>query len=323
MTPTLPDLNSLWLVMPEIWLTLGMCVVLLVPFIRRSSWFLPAVGTLVSLGLALVATLGTFSEIRDTGLNHFAVMLTIDPLSQFFKVMLLVFTMLIILQWLIINRRETGVAVYDTPDFLCLLLGATLGMALMASASNLLMIFVATEAASMPSFVLAGFRKKHRVGSEGSLKYVIFGSAASAIMLYGMSLIYGYTGTLDLGQVCGRGYGEDVPAAGGGAVGDVAGIAFKLSAVPLHFWCPDVFEGAPIEITTFLSVASKGAAVCLLMRVLHSFGMAGAVSRGDGYRCTNRVHGNSGCGGDLGGGDRDMGEPGGATSDADQTVVGL
>ncbi len=268
----LPSVETLRLVMPEIWLVVGMCAVILVPFVHRASIALPTVAALLSLVLAVVTSLVSLSHMPGPGQAVFDGMLTIDPLSQFFKVLLAIFTMLVLVQWLIVNRRDTGVGVYDTPDFMCLLLGATLGMALMASASNLVMIFVATETASMPSFVLAGFRKRQREGSEGSLKYVVFGSASSAVMLYGMSLIYGSAGTLNLSHVAAQAATGMTPLLAVGLAAMFAGIAFKLSAVPLHFWCPDVFEGAPIEVTTFLSVASKGAAVCLLMRVLDSFG---------------------------------------------------
>ena len=117
-------------------------------------------------------------------MHVFSGMLTIDPFSNFFKVLLLAFTLFVVAQWLMTSQRET--AVYDVPDFMCLLLGATVGMALMASASNLLMIFIAIEAASMPSFALAGFRKHHRRSTEGALKYVLFGAASSAVSVYGM-----------------------------------------------------------------------------------------------------------------------------------------
>ena len=259
--------------MPEIWLALGMCAVILVPFINRRSHLLPTLATLATLLLALAATVATLQNPDLMGPSVFNGMLTVDPFSQFFKLLLIVFTLLVVVQWMIGSRNDTSV--YDVPDFHCLLLGAAFGMALMASASNLLMIFIAIETASLPSFALAGFRKGHRVGTEGSLKYVVFGAASSAIMVYGMSLVYGMTGTLDLAGVAAS--AASVPSGfpallAVGLVAMFAGVAFKLSAVPLHFWCPDVFQGAAFEVTTFLSVASKGAAVALLLRILYVFG---------------------------------------------------
>lgn len=255
-------------VMPEVWLVLGMCAVILVPFINRGSHVLPLFTALAGIVLALVATI---SVIGEPGQSVFHGMLAIDPFSQFFKVLLLLFTLFIVVLWLMTTRDETHV--YDVPDYYCLLLGAVFGMALMASANNLLMIFIATEMASLPSFALAGFRKRHQVATEGSLKYVVFGAVSSAIMLYGMSLVYGMTGTLGLSGVAAAASQDFSPLLAIGLLAMFAGIAFKLSAVPLHFWCPDVFQGAPFEVTTFLSVASKGAAVVLLLRILHNFGV--------------------------------------------------
>jgi NADH-quinone oxidoreductase subunit N len=157
----------------------------------------------------------------------------------------------------------------DSADFYCLLLGATVGMCLMASANHLLMVFMAVEMASLPSYALAGFLKGRRQSSEASLKYVVYGGGASGIMLYGISLLAGKFGTAYLPDLA-----RLVPAAA--AAGDpvlllamlfvLIGLAFKLAAVPFHFWCPDVFEGAAAEVAAFLSVASKGAALALLGR---------------------------------------------------------
>ncbi|MBI1337397.1 MAG: NADH-quinone oxidoreductase subunit NuoN [Phycisphaera sp.] len=278
MVPQIPDWSNISLVMPEVFLVLGMCAVLLVPFIKRSSHTLPSAAAVVALALALVSAITSFGVMgKSEPQVWLSSMLTIDPFSQFFKILLCLFTLLVVAQWLATAKDQTHA--YDTPDFLCLILGAATGMALMSSAHNLLMIFIATESASLPSFALAGWRKRHRVGSESSLKYVLFGAAASAVSLYGMSLIYGTTGTLDL-----VGIAHSAVEAGGisplmavGLLAMFAGFAFKLSAVPLHFWCPDVFEGAPIAVTTFLSVASKGGAICLLLRVLDTFGATAPV----------------------------------------------
>ena len=270
MTLQLPSWDEIFLVMPEVWLAVGMCAVILVPFVNRRSDAWPTAATLATLVLALAWTVATLKYPGGAGRPVLHGMLTVDPFSQFFKLLLILFTLLVVVQWMFGARRDTSI--YDVPDFHCLLLGAAFGMALMASASNLLMIFVAIETASLPSFALAGFRKRHRVGTEGSLKYVIFGAASSAIMLYGMSLLYGTAGTLDLSGVAASASADFSPLCAVGLVMMFAGIAFKLSAVPLHFWCPDVFQGAAFEVTTFLSVASKGAAVALLLRILFVFG---------------------------------------------------
>src|SRR5213593_2356650 len=162
----------------------------------------------------------------------------------------------------------------DVPEFFALLLSATLGMSLMASTSDLLMLILAVEMASLPSYVLAGFSKTHRLGAEASLKYVLFGAATSAIMAFGLSYLYGLYGTLQVSEIGTAMARTGAMGAGGSALlavavfGLIVGIGFKISAVPFHFWCPDVFEGASIEVSAFLSVVSKGGALALLLRVM-------------------------------------------------------
>lgn len=261
--------GDLKMVMPEVILVITMCLVLIMPFIRKGNIALPVFVSMFGLFGALFYT--QFG--CDTAMQGlvFSDSLAIDPFSNFFKTILMIFAMLVIVLWVLFGRQKTHEL--DVPDFLCLLLGATFGMSLMASANNLLVIFIAIESASLPSYALAGFRKKNKTATEGSLKYVLFGSVSAAMMLYGMSFVYGASGSLQLADIANAlNLNGMTPLMTMGLVGLFGGLAFKLSAVPMHFWCPDVFEGAPTEVTTFLSVASKGAAVCLLVRILHNFG---------------------------------------------------
>jgi NADH-quinone oxidoreductase subunit N len=196
-------------------------------------------------------------------MDLFGGMLIFDRFSIFIKLFLFLFTGLVILLGMMtrIPDRE------DSADFCCLLLGATVGMSIMASANHLLMVFMGVEMASVPSYALAGYLKGRRDSSEAALKYVVYGGGAAGVMLYGISLIAGRFGT---------GYLPDVlfylstssldPLLLLGILFILVGIAFKLAAVPFHFWCPDVFEGAAAEVAAFLSVASKGAALALLAR---------------------------------------------------------
>ncbi|MFM8709262.1 MAG: NADH-quinone oxidoreductase subunit N, partial [Planctomycetia bacterium] len=170
----------------------------------------------------------------------------------------------------------------DGADFYTLVLGATLGMCLMASANHLLMVFMAVEMASVPSYALAGLLKGRKASSEAALKYAVYGAGAAGIMLYGISLMAGLLGTCHMPSMAteiarvvdaGTAGGSVMVLALGGLMVAV-GLAFKLSAVPFHFWCPDVFEGAAAEIGGFLSVASKAAAVALLLRVCFGLGVS-------------------------------------------------
>ncbi len=257
---------------PEAILIGTIVLVLLAPFFLRRSKLACAAISLVGLFLAFAATL--FIGTHDFG-EQFHGMLVIDPFGRMWKGILFLFTVGIIVLWL--SSVASHFHESDGPEFFTLLLSATLGLSLMGQTSNLLMIFLAIELASLPSYVLAGFRKTHRVGAEASLKYVLFGAASSAIMVYGLSLLYGLFGTLQLSSIASQlTSGVTVnPTLLSIAIGAViVGIAFKIAAVPFHFWCPDVFEGASVDVTAFLSVASKGAAIILLSRVLMT--LAGA-----------------------------------------------
>jgi len=159
----------------------------------------------------------------------------------------------------------------------------------MVSANHLLMVFLAVEMASVPSYVLAGLFKGRRKSSEAALKYSVYGAGAAGVMLYGISLLAGLLGTAHLPTMAAKLIEMDIPSLLAGGTGGseirvlalgglmvMVGLAFKLSAVPFHFWCPDVFEGAPAEVNAFLSVASKAAALALLVRVTLGLGYSTA-----------------------------------------------
>jgi NADH-quinone oxidoreductase subunit N len=258
----------------ELWIIATIVAVLLTPFFTRRSNVACALVSLAGLAVAFLSVL----LVGDSSIvgTHFRGLLVADQFSVLWKLMLLLFVFGIILMWF--STTASSMHEGDGPEFFTLLLGATLGMMLMSSTANLLMLFMAIEMASYPSYVLAGFRKTHRVGAEASLKYVLFGAAASAVMVYGLSLLYGLYGTLQVDEIAHqmtRSSGAASAALLAVAIfGLIVGIGFKVSAVPFHFWCPDVFEGASIEVSAFLSVASKGAALALLLRVMMTFAAA-------------------------------------------------
>src|SRR5262245_4917316 len=165
-------------------------------------------------------------------------MLRFDSFTVFFRIFLCTFTALTI--WL---TRLTGIPDdEDSPDFYTLLLGATVGMALMASAHHLLMVYIAVEIASLPSYAMAGFLKGRREASEASLKYVVYGAGASGTMLYGISLLVGRFGTAHVPTLALEMAKMSAPLEGVVLLGILlvlAGISFKIAAVPFHFWCPD------------------------------------------------------------------------------------
>lgn len=155
-------------------------------------------------------------------------------------------------------------------EFYLLLLTSTIGMILMASSADLVMLFLAIETTSIPLYIMAGFYKEDKKSTEAGFKYFLFGAMTSAVMLYGFSLIYGFTGTTDLYEITEMVVTGDVSLtlAIGTLILVMVGFGFKISVVPFHFWAPDVYEGAPTPVAGFLSSASKAAGFAVLMRVL-------------------------------------------------------
>jgi NADH-quinone oxidoreductase subunit N len=155
-------------------------------------------------------------------------------------------------------------------EFYILLLISTLGMSLMASAADIIMLYLAIETTSIPMYILAGFMTRDDKSTESGFKYMLFGAAASTIMLYGFSLLYGFTGQTNIYQIALSFYDLQFPKVAiiGSLLLILVGFGFKISAFPFHFWAPDVYEGAPTPIAGFLSTASKAAGFVVVLRVL-------------------------------------------------------
>jgi NADH-quinone oxidoreductase subunit N len=301
LTTTLTDTLSVSLPLFRTELAVAATVVLLLlcrmlPVLRLLDSALVALGGAVfALWFAWVDLRGlpgspwAVADVAATPLRQelFGGLLVFDSLTAYIRLVLAGFLVLYILFTKVsgIPDREDGA------DFYTMVLGATLGMCLMASANHLLMVFMAVEMASVPSYALAGLLKGRKASSEAALKYAVYGAGAAGIMLYGISLLAGVLGTChlpsmatELARVVGEqgiGSGKVMVLALGGLMVAV-GLAFKLSAVPFHFWCPDVFEGAAAEVGAFLSVASKAAAVALLLRLVFSLGDPAAATAAGG-----------------------------------------
>lgn len=270
---------SLPLFRPELAISATIVVLLFVRVFRAGAridpFFIAIIGSAIALWYSLPS--GGLDALASVERHElFTGMLVHDSMTAFFRVLLMFFAVAFI-----VLVRMTGLAdSHDGQDFYTLLLGSTLGMCLMASANHLMIVFLAVEMASVPSYVLAGILKGRRRASEAALKYAVYGAGAAGIMLYGISLLAGLVGSAHIPTIAQRLVEMDLPSlmAGGEGAGKVmvlalaalmimVGLAFKLSAVPFHFWCPDVFEGASAEVDAFLSVASKGAALALLVRL--------------------------------------------------------
>jgi NADH-quinone oxidoreductase subunit N len=263
--------NNLLFFLPEAVITVALVLLLVVRLFTVLNRTHLGGLALAAVVVALFAA-GYAWASGGSGGDVFDGMLVCDDYTLFVRLVLLGAALLTIVLTLLtgIPDRE------DSADFHVLLLGGTLGMLFMASANHLLMAYIAVEMASLPSYALAGFLKGRRQSSEAALKYVVYGGGASGVMLYGISLLAGRFGTAYLPDLA-KGYALALSAQGTGGADVIlvlgtllilVGLGFKLSAVPFHFWCPDVFEGAAAEVAAFLSVASKAAAFALTGRLV-------------------------------------------------------
>lgn len=181
------------------------------------------------------------------------------------------FTMLILFSAMVSCLLSINVSgVGDRGEYYALLLVTTMGMTLMASSADLIMLYLSIETTSIPLYILAGFLKGDDKSTESGLKYFLFGALTSAVMLYGFSLLYGFTGETNLYFLAEAIRSAQVSPAVLGAVAVLVlvGFGFKVAAVPFHFWTPDVYEGAPTPITAYISTASKAAGFAVLVRVM-------------------------------------------------------
>ncbi|MDE2637816.1 MAG: NADH-quinone oxidoreductase subunit N [Chloroflexota bacterium] len=255
-------------VLPEIGLTVLAVVVLFADIYgsiatRRNVVYVSAVG------MALLALAPLIWQpdpaLYENGALLWGGMVNYDPLSQIFKVMLLLAGAVTCLM----AAGDKGVG--DKGEFYLIVIVATLGGLMMSSAADLILVFVALETLSIPLYMLASFRRGDQRSAESGMKYFLYGAFASAIMLFGFSLLYGFAGTTNLAGIADAmsgGLGDGVVAVMTALVMVVVGFGFKISAVPFHFWTPDVYEGAPTPVTAFVSVSSKAASFALLLRFL-------------------------------------------------------
>lgn len=263
---------------PEIVLGAGICLVLLVDLFLAESkrWMLATLSGIVLLGAFLpVVTLGVIgSEVRSMFDDRYVV----DNFSLVLKALFLLTGYVVVL--LSTNEIEEGG--YYQGEYYVMLLSSILGMVMMASSRDLISVFIALEFLSIPAYMMAAWRKRDVKSNEAGVKYYLLGVFASAVMLYGMSLLYGATGStklVEIGQhVTGKGKLGGIEVMG--VVFVIVGFAFKVSAVPFHTWAPDTYEGAPTPVTAFLSVASKAAGfVALILLVYLAFPQATDVYR--------------------------------------------
>jgi len=229
----------------------------------RRKWFTMPIG-FVGTVAALIATLTLIGEDRTT----FDGMFVVDGFAVLFKTFFLAVALLVLL----ISLRYFRDGRFYQGEYYFLLLTSFLGCLLMPSSRDLLMLFISLELVSAPGFLIAAFRKSDPRSNEAGLKFFLIGVLSTAVMLYGMSLIYGVTGSLNLGEIAAA---LSEPLSSGqetlvlaAILFVVAGFAFKVSAVPFQFWAPDTYEGAPVPVAAFLATASKAAGFAGLLQLM-------------------------------------------------------
>ena len=257
------SIPSLLPALPEIILAAGAMLLLMLGAYRKAHSAALICGLSVALLLALmVLTIAQGGEITAT----FGGMFISDPFAVFMKVLILVGAA----ASLVMSRGYLKLTQTDHFEFPVLLLLSVLGMMIMVSANNLISLYVGLEMQSLALYVLAAFNRDSLRSTEAGLKYFVLGALSYGLLLYGASLIYGFTGTTAFDGIAAALTVASETSIGVifGIVFILAGLCFKLAAVPFHMWTPDVYEGAPTPVTAFFSVAPKAAAFGLLIRVM-------------------------------------------------------
>ena len=224
---------------------------------------------------ACVLPLGTVQHHFEETHSLFLGMVAMDPFANFFKIFFLLGSIPVILLSYVSKQLEGR----RMGEYYFILLSSVFGAMLLASSTHFLMIFLSLELLSICSYILVGYVRRDRKGAEAALKYIIYGSVAAAMMAYGFSLWYGLTGSADITQLGALLIEGNLQTSIAVTLASLMliflGFAYKMSTIPMHFWAPDVYEGAPTAITAFLSVLSKAAGFALAIRFFH--GLAGSI----------------------------------------------
>ena len=250
--------------LPELVLaTLAMVVLLAGLASGKPRHGLLSAGAVLALA-ATGVTLWLAAGATDPAAHFFSGMFALDRFAVFFKTLFLLSSALVVLLSLDYLKRND----YRPGEYLALVMFATVGMMTMASGVNLAVIYVGLELMALSTYILAGYFRREVKSHEAAAKYFVLGALSSGILLYGLSLIYGATGTLDLATLArGLAGAKPGPTAVVGVALLACGFLFKVAAVPFHVWTPDVYEGAPTPITAFMSVGPKAAAFAMFLRV--------------------------------------------------------
>ncbi len=257
------NLQSLSFFYPELFLT-GLIIIAIIYDLFLDASKSDRVGWVLVSGLFIIMIILFFQDDKKIT-TLFSDAIVLDPFSTFFKIIIIFSTILVA----IISLYSDDLNNYRKGEYFTLLGIVVFGLFLMVSSIDLIMIYLSIEIVSIMSFVLAGYLKQNKKSNEAALKYVVYGAFSSGIMLFGLSYIYGLTGSTNFFQI------QKVLISDGldsnsavllSIIMILAGFGYKISAVPFHFWTPDVYEGSPTTITAYLSVAPKAGAFAMMIR---------------------------------------------------------
>ena len=260
------NLQSLKFFIPEIILVITILACLITDlFLKKSKTDL--IGWILGIGLVIVGlSVYNLSSVPPTTL--FLDMIVIDPFSSYMKIIIIISTLLII----VASWANNELSKYRKGEYFTLIGIMVVGLFLMTSSIDIIMLYVSIEVVSIMSFVLAGYLKLNTRSNEAGLKYVIYGAFSSGVMLFGLSLVFGLTGSTNyfvIQEAISSIDSSANPALIMALLMIFAGFGYKISSVPFHFWTPDVYEGAPTTITAYLSVAPKAAGFAMIIRFFH------------------------------------------------------
>jgi NADH-quinone oxidoreductase subunit N len=266
----LPQSSDYFRILPEIVLSVfGIVVMMLEPLLDEKTGQ-KVLGLIAVLG-SLAALGATWFMAQAPGLAFWN-SIQVDGFSVFFHVLIIAIAAIVILssfEYMAVQRIRAG-------EYYALILFGTVGMALMSSAIELVLIFIALEISSIASYVLTGFRRNAATSAEASIKYFLLGSFATAFFLYGVALMFGATGSTNIAQIGNTLSSAPVPALAFVAVALMfVGLGFKVAVAPFHIWTPDVYEGAPGPIVGLMSTAPKAAAFAVLLRIVFVMNVSG------------------------------------------------
>src|SRR6201981_3132197 len=263
MNQTIPAAVEYVRILPEIVLTIfGMVIMFMDPLLDEEKS--QKVLGLIGLVGAVAALIATWVMAQNPGFAFWN-MIHVDGFSVFFHVLVIAIAIVLILtsyEYMAVQRIRAG-------EYYGLILFGLVGMCLMSSAVELVMIFIALEISSISTYILAGFRRRSATSSESSLKYFLLGSFATAFFLYGVAMMFGATGSTNIDAISAALNSGQIPLLAYVAMALMfVGLGFKVAAAPFHIWTPDVYEGAPAPVVGFMSTAPKAAAFAVLLRII-------------------------------------------------------